>query len=110
VQPRKHTRYRLKVPVIFTWQDEKEGPQKAVGLTRDISLTGAFVFTGSPPPLGANVRLKGFLPPVPHAVRALQLFGEGLVVRVDPARDNETKGGFEVDGKPFVVRRAEKYR
>jgi hypothetical protein len=106
--PRKHNRYRLGVPVIFSWQDAKEGPRKAVGLTRDINLTGAFVFTVGPPPLGADVRLKAFLPPVLGAAQALRMYGQGLVVRVKRARRCETKGGFEVEGRPFVVRREEK--
>lgn len=101
----KHNRYRLRVPVIFSWQDGQEGQRKAVGLTRDISLTGAFVLTTSPPPLGANIRLKGFLPAVPGAVQTLQIYGNGLVVRVERPHDSQTQGGFEVAGRPFVLRR-----
>lgn len=96
--------------MIFSWQDAKGARRQAVGLTRDISLTGAFVFTASPPPPGATVRFKGFLPPVRGSAQALQIYGQGLVVRVERAHDGKSKGGFEVDGKPLVLRREEKYR
>lgn len=96
--------------MVFSWQDAKEGLRQAVGLTRDISLTGAFVLTTNPPPLGANIQLKGFLPPVRGTAQALRIYGQGLVTHVKPGRDNETKGGFEVEGKPFVLRREEKFR
>ena len=109
VQPRKHNRYKLRGPMIFPWQDAIDAPRKAVGLTHEISLTGAFILTTSPPPLGANVRLKGFLPVVPHAVRALHLHGQGTVSRVKLPHEGEPKGGFEVEGKPFVLRGGERY-
>lgn len=105
VQPRKHNRYSLKVPVIFSWEGTKDVRRQAVGITRFISLIGAFVSTANPPPLGAKVRLTCFLPPVPGAVQTLQILGDGLVIRVERARDDKTRGGFEVAGRPFVLRR-----
>lgn len=106
---RKHNRYRVGVPVIFSWQVAKEGRRRAVGLTRDISLNGAFVLTASPPPLGTDIRLKGFLPPVLGAVQALHLRGQGLSVRLEPAVAGESYGGFALAGKHFAMHRREEY-
>lgn len=92
----RHNRYKVKVPVVFSWQDPKESPPKGLDLTRDISRPGAFVFTATPPPLGAKARLKGCLPFVQNAVRALRLYGPWRIVRVEPARDKETRAGYEV--------------
>lgn len=108
--PRKHNRYRVGIPVIFSWQAAKEVRRQAVGLTRDMSLSGAFVLTTSPPPLGADIRLKGFLPPVLGAVQGLQIRGQGLVVRLEPALAGEPHGGFALAGKRFAMHRREEYR
>lgn len=96
--------------MIFSWQDADEVRREAVGLTRDISATGAFVATASPPPVGVSVRIKAFLPPVRGATRDVRIYGQGLVVGIEPCRGGKTKGGFEVEGKPFVVRREEVFR
>jgi hypothetical protein len=93
--------------VIFSWQDEKEGRRQAVGLTRDISVAGAFVLTPSPPPLEANVRLKLILQQAHGAIRSLRIDGQGVVSRVEPAKVGESCGGFAVAGKRFVLRRGE---
>ena len=103
MQLRKHNRYRLEVPVIFSWEDAEKIRQQDVGLTRDISLIGAYVFTSSPPPLEANLKLKAFLPPVRSAAQLLQLHGQGRVVRVEPSR-GEYRAGFAVVGRRFVPR------
>ena len=107
VQPRKHNRYRVGVPVIFSWHDGKEARREAVGLTRDISLGGAFVFTASPPPLEVNVHFKAFLPQTPDSIRSVWIHGQGLVIRVEPVHKGETTGGFAVVGKRFVLRQGE---
>jgi hypothetical protein len=104
VQPRKDNRYQIGVPVIFSWKDVNEVRQQAVGLSRDISVRGAFVFTTSPPPLEARVKLKICLPLVGEAVQPAHFYGQGKVVRVDIA-DGETRGGFAMVGKPFVARK-----
>jgi len=109
VQTRKHNRYPLGVPVIFSWLDAEEVRQVGIGLTRDISVRGAFVFTASPPPLQADIKLKGFLPQVRGAVQSLRIYGQGQVVRLEPIPDSKTSEGFAMAGKSFASRRAKAY-
>jgi hypothetical protein len=110
VQPRKHYRYELAVPVMFFWKDARDIQHEGVGLTRDISDRGVFVFTTSPPPLESEVKLKVFLPPGRSAAPPLRILGQGRVVRVDAAHDGEARAGFEVAGARFVLRRGGEYR
>jgi len=92
--------------VIFSWRDAEEVRQERIGITRDISVQAAFVFTPSPPPLQANVRLKGFLPHVRGAIHSLRIYGQGHVVRVEPIPEGGASGGFAMAGKSLVLRRA----
>jgi hypothetical protein len=110
MERRKHSRYRLGVPVIFSWRDTRHAQHQGVGLTRDISIAAAFVATASPPPLEANIKLEVFLPPASRLAPPMRIHGEGQVVRVEAIKDHEAPGGFAVVGKPFVLRRGEEYR
>ena len=103
VHPRKYNRYRLEVPVIFCWKDARKIRQEEVGLTRDLSVRGAFVFATTPPPLDADIKLKGFLPPG-GTVLPVRIFGQGQVVRVEPAPAS-VPAGFAVAGRRFVFRK-----
>ena len=110
MERRKHNRYRLGVPVIFSWRGRRHAQHEGVGLTRDISIAAAFVATASPPPLKTNIKLKVFIPPGRGAVAPLRIHGQGRVVRVEAAQRGEPRAGFAVAGPPFVLRRAEEYR
>ena len=105
MQPRKHSRYELGIPVTFFWKDAEETQHEGIGLTRDIGVGGLFVLTTSPPPLQSVVKLKAFLPPGKNAVPALQIRGQGRVVRVDAAHGGEPRAGFAVAGERFALRR-----
>ncbi|HUI72282.1 MAG TPA: hypothetical protein VL354_17305, partial [Spirochaetia bacterium] len=61
---RKHNRYRLEVPVVFSWRDGNRERHEGVGLTRVLSTHGAFVLTATPPPLNACIALKVLIPRV----------------------------------------------
>ena len=104
---RKHNRYRLGVPVIFSWRDARQAQHGGFGLTRDVSIKGAYVMTTSPPPLEADVRLKAFFPPVVGVAAPVGIHGEGRVVRVEATNHYEAPEGFAVVGKRFVLRRGE---
>jgi hypothetical protein len=102
---RNHNRYRLEVPVIFSWRDAGHEGHKGVGLTRVVSTHGAFILTATPPPLEANVELKVFFPRVGPAGIPMRFHGEGKVVRVDAVEHPEVRAGFAVAGKAFALRR-----
>ncbi len=105
VQPRKCNRYHLQLPVIFSWKGLRPNRQQGVGLTRDLSVRGAFIFTQSPPPLKANVKLKALLLRRSTAL-PLRIFGQGEVIRLEPAHDGY-RPGFAVSARPLVIRRGE---
>jgi hypothetical protein len=101
-QRRKYNRYRLEVPVVFSWKDRQANRHEQVGLTRDLSARGAFVFAATSPPLDAHIILNGFLTPGGQVLPA-QMLGEGNVVRVEPAPGNAL-AGFALAGGRIVFR------
>jgi hypothetical protein len=103
VHPRKHNRYLLKVPVTFSWKDAHGIRQEHLGVTRDLSIAGGFVFAPSLPPLDANIKLKEFRLPGWKAL-PMRMFGQGKVVRVKPAPGG-LPAGFAVAGGRIVFRR-----
>lgn len=88
---RKGIRYRLTAAAVFAW----EGPQRlllAEGVTRDISLTGAFILTLNSPPVGTAIHLDVILFPLQGA-RNVRMKTEATVIRVEHATGGE---GFAV--------------
>jgi len=95
---RKHNRYLLEAPVVFSWRDARHARHKGVGLTRVLSTHGAYVLTATPPPLKANVDLKIFLLPVGKGVPS-RFQGQGKVVRVEAVKHPYARAGFAVAAK-----------
>lgn len=106
-QLRKYNRYRLEVPVIFSWKGTHETEERGEGLTHDLSVRGAFIFATRPPPVDANVELKVYLPER-SAARPPRIYGQGRVVRVEAAH-GRYHAGFAVAAEPFVLRRGPAY-
>jgi hypothetical protein len=60
---RKNLRYRLGASVVFRWEGSPGNRLRGEGLTRDVSLAGAFVFTSASAELHAiSVGLKNRRP------------------------------------------------
>ena len=109
MERRKHRRYLLGVPAKFFWKDARDAQHEGIGITRDISVRGLFVFAKTSPPPESEVELKAFLPPGRSALLPLLLHGRGRVVRVGAAHDGERRAGFALAGKPLVLRRGGEY-
>jgi hypothetical protein len=105
VEHRKHNRYRLVAPVIFSWRDARHAPHKGVGLTRVLSTHGAFVLTADSPPVKANIDLKVFLPRIGAGV-PMRFEGHGKVVRVEAVEHPYARAGFAVAAKAFALRKS----
>jgi len=103
---RKHMRYRLEAPVIFSWRDERHAQHSGVGLTRVLSTHGAFVLTATPPPVNASVDLKVFLPRVGSGV-PMHFEGQGKVVRLESVKHPDARAGFAVAARAFALRRSQ---
>jgi hypothetical protein len=63
MEQRNRVRYRLSAAAVFVWDGPHDGRLHGEGLTRDISVAGAFVFTRTCPPVGAILELEIFLAP-----------------------------------------------
>ena len=76
---RKASRYRLRLPVLFSWTQGNKSHTLG-GFTRDVSVTGVFVTSRTVPPPQATVNLELLLPALDqmpeNAIRAT-----GSVVR-----------------------------
>jgi hypothetical protein len=110
MERRKHNRYRLEFPAMFFWKDARGTQHEGVGLTRDISVRGVFIFTSSPLSLESDAKLKVFLPPSRSAGPPVGMHLRGRVVRVEAVRGGEARAGFAVAGRHFSLRRGKEYR
>jgi hypothetical protein len=96
---RNRVRYRLSADAVFAWQGAGHGRFLGEGLTRDISLTGAFIFTLTCPPVGATVQLDVFLcPTLGNSWKTVRIKTEATVIRVDHSAASE---GFAAVSQDF---------
>jgi PilZ domain len=98
---RNRVRYRLSAAAFFFW----EGPQghrlSAEGVTRDISVAGAFIYTRTCPPVGATLELEILLSTAPRGgVKTVQIKTEARVIRVEHSATGE---GFAAVSKDFTL-------
>ena len=100
VRSRTFNRYRLAIPVNFSWADERGLPQSAKGITQDISASGVFVLARTPPPVGFPVHLEIVLPPLQGQTPAMRLLADGRVLRVEHTNERE---GFVALNEQFVL-------
>jgi hypothetical protein len=74
-------RYPLRLPVVFSWQDERGRIQGSDGYCRDLGSRGIYVHSELVPPLGVAVEMNVFLPRPEHSVRPSEIHAMGRVVR-----------------------------
>lgn len=91
---RLHSRYALRLPVLFSWRDEIE--HRSAGFTRDIGLGGAFVFAQLCPPVGAMVHVELVVPLSKDDGREIRLRCDGRVIRLES--DSRFAQGFALAG------------
>ena len=102
VERRKHLRYQLDFPVIFSWESSQRSRLQGEGLTCDIDPFGAFVLTSTcPPPVGSTIQIEILLPPLSEAIATIRIKGEARVLRVEPRRERGVTGGFAVLSNGF---------
>ncbi len=82
VERRKHTRYSLRIPVLFAWPSGQEQCAKD-GCTENISTHGICVscVPDSCPPLGTRLNITLVLPTAEGRTPGTTLKGEGKIVR-----------------------------
>jgi hypothetical protein len=72
-------RYKLRLPVIFHWIDEREHTEG--GFTSDVALDGALIISSRCPPVGAPVRIEVLLPAPNHSGEEIRIECLGTVTR-----------------------------
>jgi PilZ domain len=102
VDLRSHARYRLKAPVLFSWEDADGTLMRGGGFTRDLSATGAFIFSPGCPPQGMTVRLEILLPPL-KGKEHLTMVCEARVIRLENPAPGEKRDGFAVESDGFAM-------
>src|SRR3989440_4676656 len=63
LKKRRAVRYKLCLPVIFKWTDERGRPVQEGGFTRDISTLGLYISCLKLPPTQTALVLEVLLPP-----------------------------------------------
>lgn len=101
---RKAKRYRLSVPVYFSWHHHDGRLLQLGGITRDISMRGVFFLTGAQINVGTNLELEVVIPTLNGHGRGMTLRGEGKALRVESIGAVETgiaaEVAFEGEGEP----------
>jgi hypothetical protein len=77
-------RYALRLPVVFSWQDDCGRIQGSDGYCRDLGSRGIYVHSDVVPPLGVAVEMNVFLPRAENSPRPSEIQAIGRVVRSEP--------------------------
>ena len=83
MEHRNKIRYRLTADAVFAWEGPRHNRLQGKGVTRDISLAGAFIFTPTSPPVGSTVELEIFLAPASGVGKKVRIKTEATVIRVE---------------------------
>jgi hypothetical protein len=97
---RNRVRYRLAADAVFAWQGPQGHRLLGEGITRDISVSGAFIFTRTCPPVGSSLDLEIFLFPAGGSGRTVEIKAAATVIRVEHHPNRE---GFAAVSKDFTL-------
>ena len=98
---RNRVRYRISGDAVFAWEGSQKCRLLGEGVTRDISLAGAFIYTRTCPPVGTAVELDIFLSPAPgNGGRTVRIKTQATVIRVE---HSGTAEGFAATSQDFTL-------
>ncbi len=89
---RKRVRHRLAADAVFTWEGAEHTPLYGEGVTRDISPSGAYIFSLTCPPVGGIIQLEVSLLPLDGGSRTLRFKTAATVIRVEHANAGGDEG------------------
>ena len=95
-------RYGLHAPVKFSWEGPR-GSSFGEGMSRDVSVAGAFILTPTCPPVGTTLELEISLPPLYGPTPTVQLKGKARVLRIERAAESAAQSGFAVVSQGFTM-------
>jgi hypothetical protein len=93
----------MNASVMFRWSGPENGHYQGEGVTRDMSVAGAFVLTATCPPPNSQVQMEVFLPLSDGGSRAL-MKADMMVMRVEHDNAGNRRSGFSAAGKGFSLR------
>jgi hypothetical protein len=97
-------RYPLRLPVVFSWQDDRGRMQGGDGYCRDLGSRGLYVHSEIVPPLGVAVEMNVFLPRPEHSERPSEIHAIGRVVRSEQLRSPLQACGFAAMNHTTMLR------
>jgi len=100
---RRAVRYSVSASALFSWGPTHLDGMQAEGITRDISVQGAYVYSIGCPPLKGIVELELLLPPLRGTIPTSSIKTKGRVLRVEAVADGLARWGFAVKAERFEV-------
>jgi hypothetical protein len=93
MEMRKDIRYRLDAPAVFSWEGGRHRRFQGEGITRDISVQGAFILTATMPPPDCPIQVDLLLPSLTGMSSMMRITGKARVIRVEhPSADAQVRG------------------
>jgi hypothetical protein len=93
---RKEIRYRLDAPAVFSWEGAHHRRFQGDGITRDISVQGAFILTATMPPPDCPIQVDLLLPSLTGLKAVMRITGKARVLRVEHPSTDAWIHGFAV--------------
>lgn len=93
MEMRKDLRYRLDAPAVFSWEGVGHRRFHGEGVTRDVSVQGAFILTATMPPPDSTIQMDLLLPSLTGVETMMRITGKARVIRLDhPSSDTWIRG------------------
>jgi len=96
MEMRKEIRYRLDAPAVFTWEGVGHRRFQGEGITRDVSIQGAFILTATMPPPDCTIQVDLLLPSLAGMKTMMRVTGKARVIRVEHPSSDTWIHGFAV--------------
>ena len=96
MEMRKEIRYRLDAPAVFSWEGARHRRFQGEGITRDISIEGAFILTVTMPPPDCPIQVDLLLPSLSGMKGMMRITGKARVLRVEHPSSDTWIHGFAV--------------
>jgi hypothetical protein len=101
MEMRREMRYRLDASALFSWESAQHTRLQGEGVTRDVSVFGAFIVTPTCPPVDVPIQLMVVLPSLTGRKPVIRVSGAARVLRVDHSSKGDGENGFAVVSKDF---------
>jgi len=98
---RREVRYRLEASAFFFWENADYKRLQGEGVTRDISVFGAFILSPTCPPVDAPIQVEVVLPSLNGPKPVIRVSGTARVLRVERSSRGLGENGFAVISEDF---------